>query len=175
MRRLMELKIPTSLRFLFLGIASFAPVVVGLRPGWWILYYYGALLVGWVLVSVAGRRGVGREDRKAERQPVRTPRPLRDAKNAEAAETHADAVRHAVAEERLIILARDRVGRYDRIRRDQWGDEAVRVITDRRSTDRRRQLEMYIPDRRHGERRRYDVNPLLLIQGWAEVRSPGIR
>ena len=171
----MELKIPTSLRLLFLGIASFAPVVVGLRPGWWMLYYYGALLVGWVWVSVTGRRQVSREDQKAERQLVRTRRPLRNARNAEAAETHADAVRHAVAEERLIIVARDQVPRYDRIRRGQWGDEAVRVITDRRSIDRRRQLEVYIPDRRHGDRRRHDVNPLLLTQGWAEVTSPEIR
>ena len=166
------MKIPTWLMFISLGIASFAPVV-SLRPGWWVPYYYGALLVWWVLVSVAAMRGVAREDQKAKRQLARTPHQLRDAKNAEAAETHADAVRHAPVEVRLIIVARDGVDLYDRIRRDQWGDEAVRVITDRRSTDRRHQLEVYIPDRRLGERRRYDIAPLLLTQGWAPVTLPG--
>jgi hypothetical protein len=153
--------------FLSLGIASFAPVV-SLRPGWWVPYYYGALLVWWVLVSVAAMRGVAREDRKAKRQLARTLRQLRDAKNAEPAETHADAVRHTLAKVRLIIVARDGVDLYDRIRRDQ-GDETVRVITDRRSTDRRHQLEVYIPDRRLGERRRSDIAPLLFTQGWAQV------
>jgi hypothetical protein len=165
------LKIPTWLMFLSLGIASFAPVV-SLRPGWWVPYYYGALLVWWVLVSVAAMRGVAREDQKAKLQLARTLRQLRDARNAEVAETHADAVRHGLAEVRLIIVARERVGLYDRLRRDQLGDEAVRVITDRRSTDRRLQLEVYIPDRRRGERRRYDIAPLLLTQGWAQVTLP---
>ena len=119
------MKIPTWLMFLSLGIASFAPVV-SLRPGWWVPYYYGALLVWWVLVSVAAMRGVAREDQKAKRQLARTPHQLRDAKNAEAAETHADAVRDALAEVRLIIVARDGVDLYDRIRRDQLGDEGVR-------------------------------------------------
>jgi hypothetical protein len=105
-----------------------------------------------------------------QRQLVRTQRQLRDAKPAEASETHADAARHAL-EERLIVVARDGVDRYNRIRRDQLGDGA-RVITDRRSTDRRRQLEVYIPDRRRGERRRYDIAPLLLTQGWAQVTLP---
>ena len=99
-------------------------------------------------------------------------RQLRDAKNAEAAETDVDAVRHALAEERLIIVARDEVGLYGYIRRDQVGDETVRVITDRRSTDRRLRMEEHIPDRRRGERRRYDIEPLLLTQGWAEVTLP---
>jgi hypothetical protein len=165
------LRIPTWQMFLFLGIASFAPVVVSLRPGWWMLYYYGALLVWWVLVSVAARRWVAREEQKAERQLPRTLRPLRDAKNAEAAETP---VRHALAEVRLIIVARDGVDLYDRIRRDQLGDETVRVIRDRRSTNRRLQLEMYIPDRRRGERRRYDIAPLLLTQRWAQVTLPRV-
>jgi hypothetical protein len=164
--------VPIWLMFLFLGIASFAPVVVSLRPGWWMTYYYGALLVWWVLVSVAAMRWAAREEQKAERQPVRPVPQLRDPKNAKAAEPRADAVGHALAEERLIIVARDEVALYDRIRRDQLRDDAVRVITDRRSTDRRLQLEVYIPDRRSGERRRDDVDPLLLTQGWAEVTLP---
>jgi hypothetical protein len=162
--------VPTWLMFLFLGIASFAPVVVGLRPGWWMAYYYGALLVWWVLVSVAAVRWVVREDHSTERQLAGRVRQLRDAKDAETAES--DAIRPALAEERLIIVARDEVALYDRIRRNQRGDYAVRVIADRRSTDRRLQLNVYIPDRRRGERRRHDIAPLLLTQGWAEVTLP---
>jgi membrane protein implicated in regulation of membrane protease activity len=166
----LELKIPTWLMFLFIGIASFAPVV-SLQPGWW-MPYYGALLVCWVLVVVAAMRRLAREDRKAKRKLARRLRQLRDAKNAQAAEMDVDAVRHALAEKRLVIVARDQVDLYDRIRRDQLGDEAVRVITDRRSTARRLRMEAYLPDRRRGERRCYDIDPLLLTRGWAEVTSP---
>jgi hypothetical protein len=73
---------------------------------------------------------------------------------------------------RLIIVARDEVVLYEYIRRGQFGDETVRVITDRRSTDRRLRMEAHIPDRRRSERRRYDIDPLLLTQGWAEVTLP---
>jgi hypothetical protein len=149
------LKIPTWLMFLFLGIASFAPVV-SLRPGWWVPYYYGALLVCWVVVSVAAMRRVAREDRKAKHQLARMLRQLRDPKEAGAAETD-------------IIVARDEVVLYDHFRRDQPGDQAVRIIRDRRSTVRRLRMKARIPDRRHGERRRYDIAPLLLTQGWAQV------
>ena len=167
----MKLTIPTWLLFLVLGIASFAPVV-SLRPRWW-APYYGALLVCWVLVSVAAMRQVAREDREAKRKLARMLRQLRDAKNTEAAETDVDAVRHVLDEERLIIVAREGVGLYDYIRRrDQFGDETVRVIKDRRSTDRRLRMEAHIPDRRRGDRRRYDIAPLLLTQGWAQVTLP---
>jgi hypothetical protein len=162
-----KLKIPTWLMFLVLGIAAFAPVV-SLRPGRWVPYYYGALLACWVLVSVAAMRRVAREDREAKRQLARMLRQLRDSK-PEAAETDVDAVRHALAEKRLIIVARDEVDLYDSIRRYQTGNETVTVITDRRSTDRRLRMETHIPDRRFGERRRSDIEPLLLIQGWAEA------
>jgi hypothetical protein len=162
----------TWLMFVCLGIASFAPVVVGLRPGWWALYYYGALLVGWLVLSVATVRRAAREEEKTEYELERAERQLRAARNAEAAETYAAAARRPLAEERLIIVTRDDVGLYDRLRRDQAGDEAVMIITDRRSTDRRRQLEVYIPDRRSAERRRNDIASLLLAQGWAEVMSP---
>jgi hypothetical protein len=175
----MYLPIPTWLVFLFLGIASFEPVV-SVRPGWWVPYY-GALLVCWVLVSVAAKRRVAREDRKAKRKLARMLRQLLDAKNAEAAATDADAVRHALAEERLIIVARDedlydyiRRGHFG-VRRGQFGDETVRVITDRRSTARRLRMDAHLPDRRRGERRRYDIEPLLLAQGWAQVTSPEIK
>ena len=109
-----------------------------------------------VVVSVAAMRRVAREDRKAKRQPARMLRQLRDAKEAGAAETD-------------IIVARDEVVLYDHFRRDQPGDQAVRIIRDRRSTVRRLRMKARIPDRRHGERRRYDIAPLLLTQGWAQV------
>ena len=105
----------TWLKFVFLAVASFAPVGLGLRSGWWVPYYYGALFVSWVLLSTAA---------------------------------------------------------YDRLRGYQPADEAFRIITDRRSADRRRQLEVYIPDRRGGERRRHNIDSLLLTQGWAEVTLP---
>jgi hypothetical protein len=166
----MYLPIPTWLVFLFLCIASFAPFASP-RPGWW-MAYHGALLVCWVLVSVAAMRRVAREDRKAKRKLVRMLRQLGDAENAEAAEPDADAVRHELAEKRLIIVARDEAGLYDSIRRDQLGDESVRVITDRRSTARRLRMEPHIPDRRRGERRRNDIEPFLLKRGWAQVTLP---
>ena len=73
---------------------------------------------------------------------------------------------------RLIIVARDEPALYDYIRRDQFEDESVRVITDRRSTTRRLRMEAHLPDRRRGDRRRYAIEALLLTQGWAEVRLP---
>ena len=164
------MKIPMWLMFLFIGIASFAPVV-SLRPAWW-MSYYGALLVCWVLMAVAAVRQLGREDREAKRKLARMLRQFRDAKNAQTVEMDVDPVRHALAETRLIIVARDQVDLYHRIRRDQRGNEAVSVITDRRSTTRRLRMEAYLPDRRRGERRRYDIGPLLLTQGWAEVTLP---
>jgi hypothetical protein len=70
---------------------------------------------------------------------------------------------------RIIIVARDEPDLYDYIRRDQFGEETVRVITDRRRADRRRRKEGYLPDRRRNERRRYDIELLLRTRGWAEV------
>jgi uncharacterized membrane protein len=83
----MKLRIPTWLVFLFLGIASFAPLL-SRWPGWW-MAYYGALLVCWVLVAVAAMRQVVREERKARRKLARTLRLLRDARATEVAETDA--------------------------------------------------------------------------------------
>jgi hypothetical protein len=72
----------------------------------------------------------------------------------------------------IVIVARDEVDLYDYIRRDQFGDETVRVITDRRGADRRHRIETHLPDRRRVERRRANIEPLLLTQGWAEVIVP---
>jgi hypothetical protein len=70
----MYLMIPTWLIFVFLVVASFAPVV-SLRPGWW-LPYYGALLMCWVMVVVAALRRAEQEERH---QFLRTLRKLQDA------------------------------------------------------------------------------------------------
>jgi hypothetical protein len=159
----------TWLKFLLLAIASFAPVGLGLRAGWWVPYYYGALFVSWVFVSTAAERRAAREDeddQMTEHELTRSAREFWAASNAEGA------ARHARAEERLIVVARNGGDLYDRLREDQPAHEAIRIIIDRRSTDRRRQLEVYIPDRRGGERRRHDIDSLLLRQGWAEVALP---
>jgi hypothetical protein len=166
----MNLTIPTWLAFLFLAVAAFAPLVSFSRR-WWIPYY-GALMVCWVLVSVAAMRRLARQERKAKRKIARMMRQLRDVGNAEVVETAVDAAPRRLARKRLIIVARDEAGLYDSIRSDRVGDETVLVITDRRSSDRRRLLEAHSPDRRRAERRCRDIQPLLLTQGWAQVSLP---
>jgi hypothetical protein len=73
---------------------------------------------------------------------------------------------------RLIIVAHDEADLYDYIRRDQLGDETVRVITDRRRVNRRQRMEADVPDRRRADRRRQNVDFLLRRVGWAEVILP---
>jgi hypothetical protein len=162
---------PTWLTVVVLGVGSFAPVVVGLRPGWWMLYYYGVLLVWWVWTSIARVRWDGRDDQSAARLlGARGRRSLRGAGTA-SAETRAAVSARGASGRRLIVVARDEGRVYDRLRRAGVA-HAVTIITDRRSTERRLQLQVYIPDRRRGERRRYDIESLLLAEGWAEVTLP---
>jgi hypothetical protein len=154
---------PIRLMLFYLAIASFAPALIGLRPGSWAAYYYGALLTWWLVISVAVVRWsdpAGRRIRGLATGIVPTVTP------------YTDAARRALAQKRLIIVARDHADFNGRIRRIQSTDHAVRVISDRRSTERRRQLEVYIPERRQAERRRHDIQSLLLTQGWAEVQLP---
>ena len=172
----MKLTIPTWLAFVYLGIASFAPIV-SLRPAWW-MPYYGALLACWGLVAFAASRSLAREQRDAKRKLARLLRQIQVTNKAEAAEESGDAGRRALPEERLIIVARGQ-DLYDYMRRGHFGvgegqlaDETVRIVTDRRSTARRRRVTTHIPDRRIGERRRYDIEPLLLAQGWADATLP---
>jgi len=61
---------------------------------------------------------------------------------------------------------------YDYIRIDQFGEENVSVISDRRRIERRYRSEGHVPERRRDERRRYDIELQLRTQGWAEVRLP---
>lgn len=162
---------PTWLTFVILGLASFAPFVLGLRPGRWMVSYYGVLFVGWAWTSIARVRGEARDDRWAERpRGARGRRPARGAGSATAV-TRATASARRVSGRRLIVVARDAGRVYDRLQRAGVA-HAVTIITDRRSTERRLQLQVYIPDRRRGERRRYDIESLLLAEGWAEVTLP---
>lgn len=158
----------TRLMFLLVAIASFAPVFTSLRPGWWMAYYYGALLLCWVWMCVARVRRSALEDQMAEHLRGGTLRPLPNAEHAVTAGRHAQGPGRQLAEQRLIIVAREQPHLYDTVRRVTSRDNAV-VIIDRRGTDRRSQLEVYIPDRRRGERRQHDIGPLLLKNGWAQV------
>ena len=121
-------------------------------------------------MSVADMRRAVREERQAQGNLAGMLRQFRAVPETEAAERDADAVLPVLAEERLIIVARDKVDLYDRIRREQLG--VGTVIADRRRTDRRGKLELFIPERRFGERRHYDVSQLLVAQGWAELTLP---
>jgi len=75
---------------------------------------------------------------------------------------------------RLIVVAREEPDLFDYIRRDQFGDDNVVVISDRRLGDRRRgnrrrRPRPDEPDRRRRNRRRCDIDGLLRVHGWGEV------
>jgi hypothetical protein len=101
----MYLPIPIPLMFLFLAIASFAPIA-SYWPGWWIAYY-GALLMCWVVASVAGMRREAQEERKAKLELARRLRRFRDA-TTEAAKTDADAVYEASLDPPAVVWRRGR-------------------------------------------------------------------
>jgi hypothetical protein len=163
----MYLPIPTWLVFAFLTVAAFAPVA-GRWPGWWVVYY-GALLVCWVLVSIAALRRAGRADRMRQRKLARLFRQHRNAEKARLEEAGATAVPRALAPmNRLIIVVQDRRAELQ-IRRRTVGDDDALVITDRRRADRRQRMDGYVAERRLAERRRHDIRALLVTQGWAEV------
>jgi threonine/homoserine/homoserine lactone efflux protein len=91
----MYLAIPTWLVFLFLCVASFAPVA-SQWPGWWVPYY-GALLVCWVVVSIVAVRRMARDERRARRRRARMMRQLQWAAGLEAAEERASDAADVVA------------------------------------------------------------------------------
>jgi len=71
---------------------------------------------------------------------------------------------------RLIVVAREEPDLFDYIRRDQFGDDNVVVISDRRQGDRRRAPRDVDHDRRRStDRRRCDIQDLLRVHGWGEV------
>jgi hypothetical protein len=162
--------IPTQLMFLCLAVATFAPLLMGLRPDWWITYYYGTLFVLWVVLSVVVVRRAASEQQMVERRSDGTARTV--TKTGIAPRPHAAAASQPFAGKRLIIVARDQADLYDRISRVQLRDKAVTVISDRRSAERRRESSAYTPDRRRAERRRNDIATRLRTRGWADVRLP---
>lgn len=156
--------IPTQLMFLCLAVATFAPLLMSLQPGWWIAYYYGTLFVLWIVLSVITVRRAASEEPMVELPPDSTVRTAMEPENA--SRTRAEAASQALAEKRLIIVARDQADLYDRMRRIELRDKAVTVISDRRSAERRRQSAAYTPDRRRAERRRNEVATRLRSRGW---------
>jgi len=70
---------------------------------------------------------------------------------------------------RLIVVAREEPDLFDYIRRDQFGDDNVQVIADRRLAERRRAPGQVAHDRRHRDRRRCDIREVLRMHGWSEV------
>jgi len=162
------LRLPTWLLFTFLIIASFAPAA-GRWRGWWFIYY-GALFACWVWMSVAAARRAAREDRRRQRKIARL---MRQHRNAQKITLEADAPRVPRAlpiVRRRFIVAADRADGYDEIRKRTGGDDDVIVIIDRRKEDRRQRMDGYDVERRHAERRRHDIQSLLLTRGWAEVK-----
>lgn len=70
---------------------------------------------------------------------------------------------------RLIVVAAEEPDLFDYIWRDQFGDDNVVVISDRRLGDRRRAPRDVGLDRRRTDRRRCDIEDLLRVNGWGEV------
>jgi hypothetical protein len=77
---------------------------------------------------------------------------------------------------RLLIVRRGDLGLYERFRAQLAADAAIKVITDRRSTERRRDSLGHEPDRRRSDRRHEEryVSLALRSAGWVEVdmRTP---
>jgi len=70
---------------------------------------------------------------------------------------------------RLIVVAREEPDLFDYIWRDQFGDDNVVVIADRRRGDRRCVPRDVDRDRRRTDRRQCDIDDLLRVHGWGEV------
>jgi hypothetical protein len=72
---------------------------------------------------------------------------------------------------RLLIVRCGDLGLYQRFRAQLAADPTVKVITDRRGAERRRESFGHKPDRRRGDRRRDEryVSLALRSAGWVEV------
>jgi hypothetical protein len=72
---------------------------------------------------------------------------------------------------RLLIVRRGDLWLYQRFRAQFATDPTVKVVTDRRSTERRRHSVGHEPDRRRGDRRRDEryVSLALRSAGWVDV------
>ena len=70
----------------------------------------------------------------------------------------------------LMIVARDRMPLYERLREEFNTEEAVDVVLDRRIGDRRRTIQAVAADQRHNTRRHTEIDSHLKRIGWATVR-----
>jgi hypothetical protein len=74
----------------------------------------------------------------------------------------------------LMIVSRDNPGLYEYALREFANSSEIKVVLDRRTTDRRREGDAaggIAGDRRHFDRRRYAVDLRLRTIGWAFVRD----
>src|SRR2546426_11699237 len=67
---------------------------------------------------------------------------------------------------RLIVVAREEPDLFDYIRRDQFGDDSVVVIADRRRGDRRGAGRGHAPERRRPDRRQCGLEPPPPVPRW---------
>jgi hypothetical protein len=70
----------------------------------------------------------------------------------------------------LMIVARDRVALYERLREEFHAEEAVDVVLDRRVAERRRTARPVTADQRRNVRRHTELEGHLKRIGWAAVR-----
>ena len=71
----------------------------------------------------------------------------------------------------LMIVARDQVMLYERLRLEFEGDDELTVILDRRLGERRRSNQPVAREQRRGDRRQSLVDNQLKRMGWATVRA----
>jgi hypothetical protein len=69
----------------------------------------------------------------------------------------------------LFIVSRDLPERYNSLAFAFDGDRSVRVIFDRRRSDRRRQSRMPADERRKEDRRSADRDETMRLTGWVQV------
>ena len=69
----------------------------------------------------------------------------------------------------LFIVSRDFPERYNSLAFAFDGDRGVRVIFDRRRSDRRRQARTPLVERRKDDRRSADRNETMRVTGWMQV------
>ena len=69
----------------------------------------------------------------------------------------------------LFIVSRDLPERYNSLAFAFDGDRGVRVIFDRRRSDRRRQAETPVVERRKDDRRSADRDETMRMTGWMQV------
>jgi hypothetical protein len=76
---------------------------------------------------------------------------------------------HAPSRPSLFIVSRDLPERYNSLAFAFDGDRGVRVIFDRRRSDRRRQVLAPLVERRKDDRRSADRDETMRVTGWMQV------